>query len=58
MQDWDRPAIMAVGLAVSIFIWFDGYRYWKQRRLLPVAGVVILTLIALGVPIALTLFAT
>lgn len=58
MQDWDRPAIMAVGLAITVIIWFDGYRYWKQRRFRPVAGVILLTLIALGVPLALALFAT
>ena len=49
---------MAVGLAITVIIWFDGYRYWKQRRFRPVAGVILLTLIALGVPLALALFAT
>lgn len=58
MQDWDRPAILAVGLIITVIIWLDGYRYWKRRRLRSVAGVFLLSLMALGVPLALALFAT
>lgn len=57
MQDGDRLAMLGVGVLVCIYAGIDGYKLWRKRKYLAVPGVGILILGALGVPIALALFA-
>lgn len=58
MQDWDRMVMIGVGVLISLYTARDGWRLWKKSRYLAVAGVVLLILAAIGVPVALALFAT
>ncbi|HYG56572.1 MAG TPA: hypothetical protein VD902_00690 [Symbiobacteriaceae bacterium] len=58
MQEWDRVAMIAVGLLVSCHTAYHGWKFWKKRRYLAVAGTVLLVLSAVGVPIALAVLAT
>lgn len=50
--------MVLVGLLVSIYTGWEGWKFWKKQNLLAVAGVVLLILSAIGVPLALVLFAT
>jgi hypothetical protein len=43
---------------VSVYTAKEGYRLWRRWNYLRVAGVALLILGAIGVPIALALFAT
>lgn len=56
MQDWDRLAMLGVGLIVSVYTGWDGYKLWKRGKRLAVVGVALLILTAVGVPAALALF--
>lgn len=58
MQDWDRLVMVGVGALVSLFTAVDGWRLWKKKKYLAVAGVVVLVVAATGTPILLALFAT
>lgn len=58
MQEWDRLAMLGVGLLVSLYTGRDGWRLWRRGKYLAVAGVAVLILAAIGLPIALALFAT
>lgn len=55
MQDWDRLVIILVGAVVSIYAGIDGYKLWKRERWLGVAGVALLIVGAIGVPVLLAL---
>lgn len=58
MQDWDRLAMILVGFLVSLYTGWAGWKFWRKRNLLAVAGVIFLILSAIGLPVILVLFAT
>ncbi|HYF78960.1 MAG TPA: YgaP-like transmembrane domain [Symbiobacteriaceae bacterium] len=58
MQDWDRLVMVGVGALVSAYTGVEGWRLWKKKKYLAVAGVVLLMAGATGTPILLALFAT
>lgn len=58
MQDWDRLAMVGIGALVSAYTALEGWRLWKKRKFLAVAGVILLIAAATGTPILLALFAT
>lgn len=58
MQDWDRMVMIAVGVLVSLWTGRDGWRLWRKANYLGVVGVGLLILAAIGVPVALAVFAT
>jgi hypothetical protein len=58
MQDWDRLVMLGVGVLVSIYTGYQGRTFWTQRKWLPLAGVGVLILASLLVPLALALFST
>jgi hydrogenase/urease accessory protein HupE len=55
MQDWDRIAMVGVGLLVSIYTGWQSRQLWKKRKVLPLVGVGLLMLIAVGLPTVLSL---
>lgn len=50
--------MIAVGVLVSLYAGYDGWKFYRKRKYLAVAGVVLLIMAAIGVPLALALFAT
>lgn len=58
MQNWDRMAMIGVGALISLFTARDGWRLWQKANYLGAAGVVLLILAAIGVPLALAFLAT
>ncbi len=58
MQEWDRLAMIGVGVLVSLYTGWQGRPYWKRRQFLPLAGLGILIVAAIAVPVALALFST
>ena len=56
MLEWDRYAIIGVGLFVVLYTCWDARKLWKRRRYLALVGVALLVLGTLGVPLALVVF--
>lgn len=58
MQDWDRLVMIGLGLLVAAYTGRDAYRYWRRRRLRAVAGIGLLMVATVLVPVLLALLAT
>lgn len=58
MQDWDRLAMIVLGLLVSIQPMRDGWTFVKKRQYMAALGVGILIGAAVGLPVILAMFAT
>lgn len=58
MQDWDRWAMVGVGVLVSLYAARDALPLWRKRKYLAVTGIGILAVGAVGVPVLLALWAT
>ncbi|HEY3366251.1 MAG TPA: hypothetical protein VGK74_14450 [Symbiobacteriaceae bacterium] len=55
MQDWDRLAMVGVGLLVSIGPGIQGYKFWRRRRYRAAAGTAVLIVAAVAVPVLLAM---
>ncbi|HYF94481.1 MAG TPA: hypothetical protein VD969_19855 [Symbiobacteriaceae bacterium] len=55
MQDWDRVMMMLLGGGVSVYTGYQGWRYWQQANRKAAAGAAVLSVAAVGVPLALSL---
>jgi hypothetical protein len=58
VQDWDRLVMIAVGVLVSIYTGYQGRSFWRRRQYLALAGIGVLILGAIAVPVVLALFTT
>lgn len=56
--EWDRVATLAVSLGAAVPPGLEGYRLWKRRRYLAVAGIAVVILLVLGAPFVLLFFGT
>jgi hypothetical protein len=54
MQDWDRMAMIGVGVLVSIYTGWQSRQLWRRRKVLPLVGIGLLMMIAVGLPTVLS----
>lgn len=55
MQEWDRVAMLFVGLGVAGYTLYQGWQLWRQANRKAAVGAAVLAVATVGVPAVLAL---
>lgn len=56
MQDWDRLAMLIIGIGVACYTLYGGWRHWRAGQRSAAFGTLLLALATVIMPILLVVF--